>query len=552
MFLNKNSSCQFHFQPAGDKLVGYHNTNKMTSTDRSSFAEHREKIDRLKAFFSSGATKSYDARRRELLNFQKMLTDNKVEMCRALKEDLHKSLFEAQSVELAILFDDVQLILDELAALMQPETVSSPALTQPCHSELRPEPLGTILIIAPWNYPIFLLLGPLIGAIAAGNTVVLKPSEVAPASCALITTMVSAFLTKDWVTVLQGGEKETTQMLKERYDHIVYTGGGSIGRIVMTAAARHLCPVTLELGGKSPCIVDKDVADIYQAARRILSTKFLNCGQICIAPDYVIVHRSVAADLKQAMTKVLLEFYGDDVESSDSYCRVINQRHWHRLMAYIKEAVHEGAEVVAGGFGTEATKFISPTILHVKNDNVANLIQTKNKLKVMEEEIFGPILPIVIMDNITDTIKYVNANEKPLALYLFTTNDKVQKVVIEGTSSGAVVINDCIFHIANRNLPFGGVGGSGMGSYGGTHSFKVFSHYKPVMNRYTIVDPYLRFPPFTSTNTSIFWRIQTLVRNLRFPLKGKTVLIVIVILIVTMILQRRMSSVPAIKHFQKL
>jgi aldehyde dehydrogenase (NAD+) len=354
------------------------------------------------------------------------------------------------------------------------------------------EPLGVVLVIAPWNYPVQLLLSPLIGAIAAGNCAVLKPSEVTPTVSRLLATLVPRYLDPACVALVEGGVDETTALLRERFDHVFYTGNGAVAKVVMRAAAEHLTPVTLELGGKSPCIVDRNV-DLEIAARRIVWGKFLNAGQTCIAPDYVLVHESRESELLDAMKRTLRAFYGDDPKKSPDYGRVVNERHHRRLAVLLKDG-----EVVAGGEADEATRFIAPTILR----NVAP------DAPIMQVEIFGPILPVLRVASIDEAVAFVNARPKPLALYVFTRDAQVEEDVIARTTSGGACVNAPLWHIANPELPFGGVGPSGMGSYHGRDSFETFSHRKSVVTKSTRVDPKMAYPPYSKLKTAILKRLM--------------------------------------------
>jgi aldehyde dehydrogenase (NAD+) len=350
----------------------------------------------------------------------------------------------------------------------------------PGRSYVYREPLGVVAIIAPWNYPFQTAVLPLVGALAAGNCVVVKPSEIAPHTSALIAKWLPRYLDPRAVRVFEGGVPETTALLREKWDHIFYTGNGTVGRIVMEAASKHLTPVTLELGGKSPAIVD-ETADLDTAARRIVYGKFFNAGQTCVAPDYVLVHHEVHDALVNRMVSAIREFYGDDPKQSPDFARIINERHHARLTRLL-----EGADVVTGGESDVSEKYVAPTILRNVRETDA----------VMQEEIFGPILPVISVPDVGAAIAFVNRGDKPLALYCFSTSESAQDRVLAETSAGGTTINHVWLHVGVPSLPFGGVGGSGTGAYHGRHSFETFSHRRGVLKKPTLSDPPLLFPPY--------------------------------------------------------
>jgi aldehyde dehydrogenase (NAD+) len=365
---------------------------------------------------------------------------------------------------------------------MKPERVRTSKIAMPGRSYIYREPLGVTLIIGAWNYPLHLVLVPLIGAIAAGNCAVLKPSEVAPNVSALIAKWIPKYLDRKAVQVVEGSVPETTELLQEKWDHIFYTGNGTVGRIVMAAAARHLTPVTLELGGKSPCIVDES-ADLNMAAQRIVFGKFFNAGQTCVAPDYVLVHDHVHDALVNRMSSAIREFYGDDPKQSPDFARIVNERHHARLTRLLDDA-----DVVTGGETDVSDRYIAPTIIkNVKEDDA-----------VMQEEIFGPILPVISVPSVDSAIAFVNRRPKPLALYLFGRNKDVHDRVLAGTSAGGTTINHIWLHLGVDQLPFGGVGESGMGAYHGRLSFETFSHHRAVLKKPLLPDPPLLFPPYSA------------------------------------------------------
>jgi aldehyde dehydrogenase (NAD+) len=352
----------------------------------------------------------------------------------------------------------------------------------PASAWVQPEPLGVALIIGPWNYPFQLLLSPLVGAIAAGNCAILKPSEHAPHTAGLVADLIRSVFDSNYVAVVEGDAEVSQQLLAEKFDHIFFTGGTEIGRIVMQAAAKNLTPVTLELGGKSPCIVDRTTRLDY-AAKRIAWGKFINAGQTCIAPDYLLVDRTVKVEFMTHLLKAIQDLYGDDPAASPDFARIINQRQLTRL----KSLLNSG-KVVLGGDVNEADRYISPTVL----DEV-----TWTDL-VMESEIFGPILPVLTYDRLDEAIDQINARPKPLALYVFSEDKAVQDRVLRSTSSGGVCINDTVMQVSLSSLPFGGVGDSGMGSYHGRASFDTFSHYRSVLKRSMKFELNWRYAPYTA------------------------------------------------------
>jgi aldehyde dehydrogenase (NAD+) len=359
--------------------------------------------------------------------------------------------------------------------------VRLPLAQRPGRGRVVREPLGVVLVIAPWNYPVHLALLPVIGAIAAGNCVVVKPSEVSAHTSATLARLVPEYLDPDCIAVVEGGVRETTALLERRFDHIFYTGNGNVGRVVMGAAAKHLTPVTLELGGKSPVIVADD-ADLDVAARRIAWGKFLNAGQTCVAPDYALVARSVKDELIDELARSVTEFYGTDPKGSPDYARIVNDRHFHRLDALLGDGAH-----AVGGDTDPEQRYIAPTVLdHVAVD-----------APVMEDEIFGPLLPVLPVDDVDEAIGFVNERPHPLALYLFSRSNAVRDRVVASTTSGGVGVNATVLQTAVPPLPFGGVGASGTGAYHGRAGFETFSHRKAVLAKSTRVDPRLAYPPYS-------------------------------------------------------
>ncbi|MCZ2722545.1 aldehyde dehydrogenase family protein [Marinomonas sp. 15G1-11] len=447
----------------------------------SSLTQISFQVDGLKLSFRKGLTRTIAWRVHQLQQVKKMLQEQQSQFYKALALDLHKSEQEAWVSEIGFVISEVDHTLKYLNQWSQPRKVSTPLIAQPAKSYSLAEPLGTVLIISAWNYPIQLVLAPLVAAIAAGNCVVIKPSEVAEYSGSLLAELLPQYLDVDCIQVISGAIEETTELLKQSFDHIFYTGGEAVAKIIMRAAAEHLTPVTLELGGKSPCIVDSQT-NVEMSAARIVWSKWMNAGQTCVAPDYVLVEASFAENLIRAITSKIESFYGQNPESSQDYGRIINTRHFDRLVHYL-----EGENVVYGGQFNRQNQYLAPTII----------LSSNNQSPIMQEEIFGPILVIKTVKVLDDAIDFINSKPKPLALYLYTNDRSFEAKVVQQTSSGNVGINDGMMFMANPNLPFGGVGGSGMGRYHGQAGFNTFSHLKTIMKRRFLFDVALRYPPFS-------------------------------------------------------
>lgn len=419
-------------------------------------------------------------RSERLLKLREVLLKNQSKINQALKADLGKSTFEAWAGEIGFILEELSHLVKELPSLAAPQKVSTPMTMQPGKSAIYKEPYGVVLILAPWNYPIQLAISPLIGAIAAGNRVVVKPSELAPESSRLIEEIVTDVFSADEVIVVQGGVQETSDLLKEKFDYVFFTGSTHVGKIVMKAAAEHLTPVTLELGGKSPCLVD-DTASIAQTARRIAWGKWMNAGQTCVAPDYVLVPENKKAELVEELKASIRQFYGSTPSQSPDYGRIINERHFDRLVNLMNNI-----NIAVGGEHDRAARYIAPTVM----------TDVSPEHNIMQEEIFGPLLPILTYKSLDEAIRFIKQRPKPLAFYFFSTNSAAQERVLEQIPFGGGCINDTIMHLANGELPFGGVGESGMGAYHGSLSFETFSHHKSVFKQTTLVDVPLRYPPY--------------------------------------------------------
>ncbi|XP_061461266.1 aldehyde dehydrogenase family 3 member A2-like isoform X2 [Rhineura floridana] len=438
-------------------------------------------VERARAAFNMGKMHPFEFRIQQLKAIKRMLQEKETEITVALKADLNKNELSSYSYEILGILGDIDVMVEKLPEWAAPQHVGKTIVTLSDETYIHYEPLGVVLIIGAWNYPFGLIMHPLIGAIAAGNAVVLKPSEVSGHTAKLLEEILPQYLDKDLFPVVTGGVPETTELLKQRFDHILYTGNSQVGKIVMEAAAKHLTPVTLELGGKSPCYVDKD-CNLDVACRRITWGKYMNCGQTCIAPDYVLCDQSIQNKMVEIIKKTLKEFYGEDIKKSPDYERIVNKHHFRRIMGLL-----EGQKIAHGGEADESTCFIAPTIL----------TDVSPDAKVMQEEIFGPVLPIVTVKGVDDAIRLINQREKPLALYVFANNKKVIKKMIAETSSGGVTANDVLMHFSVSGLPFGGVGNSGMGSYHGRYSFETFSHRRSCLIRTFKMEGFnnIRYPP---------------------------------------------------------
>ncbi len=451
----------------------------------------------LRSSFERGVTRSYAWRVRQLKALKSMLEERSAEIEDALFADLGKNPAESQLTEIGVVAGEIEHTLTHLRRWLRPRRVPVPLALAPASAATMLEPLGVVLVIAPWNYPLQLLLAPVAGALAAGTAVVMKPSELAPATSAVMAELIPLYLDSRAVAVVEGGVEETTALLAQRFDHIFYTGNGTVGRIVMEAAAKHLTPVTLELGGKSPVYVD-DTVDLAATARRIAWGKFMNAGQTCVAPDYLLATDTVAEQLVPHLVDAISELYDGDPRTSSSYGRIINDKQFTRLSGLL-----EGQTVRTGGKRDERTRYFAPTVLD----------EVPRDAPVMAQEIFGPILPIVRVTGLDDAIAFIRSGEKPLALYAFTSSKEAARRILTETSSGAVGFGVPVAHLTVPGLPFGGVGESGMGSYHGRRSIEIFSHTKSVLSKRLAPDTLkLVYPPFTVKKENL---IRGLMRRLR-------------------------------------
>ncbi|MGO1487217.1 MAG: aldehyde dehydrogenase family protein [Arachnia sp.] len=449
------------------------------------------RVDDARGAFASGRTKPLAWRRQQLKALERMLTESASRLREALWADLRKNQVESQLTEIFSVIGEIRHALKNLDRWSADRKVRATALVGPARAAIHREPLGTVLIIGPWNYPINLIFSPLVGALAAGNTVVLKPSEVAPACSALVAELVPKFLDADAIVVVEGGVEETTALLKCRFDHIFYTGNGAVGSVVMVAAAKNLTPVTLELGGKSPVWVDSSAA-LESAARAIAWGKFSNCGQTCVAPDYVLTTPELVEPLAREIARVTRQMYNSDPAKSRNYGRIVNEKHTARLAGLL-----ESGRAYMGGGADVAERYIAPTIL----------LDVDPDSPIMQDEIFGPILPIIAVDDLDGAIDFINARPKPLALYAFSEDETVRVQIQDRTSSGGLGFNLVLAQLVVTALPFGGVGGSGMGRYHGEFGMKTFSHEKAVLRKLRGPDPFaLARPPYSWVTRKLFMR----------------------------------------------
>ncbi|MCI5726343.1 MAG: aldehyde dehydrogenase [Clostridium sp.] len=435
-----------------------------------------------KEYYLSGETLSVKFRIEKLRLLKKVIKDNEEKLLSALKKDLNKSNFEGYVTEIGILYQEIDYAIKNVKKWAKREKKRTDIVYFPAKSYIYKQPYGVVLIISPFNYPIQLAFSPLIGAISAGNCAIIKPSEYAINSAMVIEEIINSTFDKRYINVIDplGGKETVSELLSLKFNYIFFTGSVRVGKIVMEAASKNLIPVTLELGGKSPCIVDKD-ANIKLSAKRIVWGKYLNVGQTCVAPDYVYVHKDVKEKLLKEMVKEIESEYGKDAKKSEDYARIIRKEEVKRLQGYLDEG-----EIYYGGEVDIEDRYISPTIL----------TNIKENSKILEEEIFGPIFPVYEFEDITKVIEYVNSKERPLALYYFSEDKNKIETVLSSTTSGGVTINDTIIHVSSTHIPFGGVGNSGMGNYHGKASFDTFTHKKSVVKRSTLMEFPFRFPPY--------------------------------------------------------
>jgi len=438
-------------------------------------------VNSQREYYVSGATVSVEARKKVLLSLKKALMKHENDIYDALHKDLLRPKMESYAMEFHIVMSEIEYFLKHIEKLNKRRHCPSPMEFFKSTSYVYPEPCGVVLIISPWNYPIQLTLAPLIGAIAAGNCVMVKPSEYTPSCAAVIETILSEAFDERHAAVVRGNREANKFLLQQKYDYIFFTGSYEVGKVVMRAASEHLTPVTLELGGKSPCLVD-ETADLYKAAKRIVWGKLVNAGQTCVAPDYILVHQSVRDAFIEHLKKHIVASVGENAQTSDSYTRIVNRKHFDRL-----KGLMENEHKAFGGGVNEDTLQISPTILDEANWDSP----------VMKEEIFGPLLPVMTYSDLDKTIDHLNTLAKPLAFYYFTRDRKREQTVMRKMTYGGGCVNDTLIHAGTHYMPFGGVGESGMGGYHGKASFDTFSHYKSVVKKSLAVDIPIRFAPYT-------------------------------------------------------
>ena len=473
-------------QPDAQQSDVYQTDNDTATKDAatSAQAQMRTSIERQRTFFSTGKTRSLSFRRSQLQRLKAAIVAATDDIYTALSADLGKCKTEAFMSEVALSLGDIDDALKHLSSWARPRRVGIPVPFQPATGRVVPEPLGVVLIISPWNYPFHLTIGPLVSAIAAGNCAMVKPSEMSSHTSSLLCRLIQQTFPKELVSAVEGDAEVAKALLAEPFDHIFFTGSPSVGKLIMQAAAQHLTPVTLELGGKSPCIVGKS-ANLSVAAKRIVWGKAFNAGQTCVAPDYLMVHRSVKEALTVAIAQTIQDFFGEDMAESPDYGRIVSDRHFQRLAHLMEEAMGTGKRI-SGGQHNAKTRYMALTVIDEVPASAA----------IMQEEIFGPILPVIDFEEIDEAISFINDRPKPLALYLFSTDRTEQQIVEAQTSSGGLCFNETITQYAISGLPFGGVGQSGMGKAHGKAGFDTFSHYKTVMSKANWLDLPLRYPPY--------------------------------------------------------
>lgn len=454
-------------------------------------ADYKSMLHAQRAYFRRGECKNVEFRIRQLKSLLQWICEHEQEIMDALYQDLNKSPFEAYATEIGIVKEEIRFALKHIRKWAAPKRVKTPITQFPSKSFIYKEPYGVVLIMSPWNYPFQLTIAPLVGAICAGNCAVVKPSAYSPAVTKLMAEMIRELFPAEYIAVVEGGRKENQALLDEKFDYIFFTGSVNVGKYVMEKASIHLTPVSLELGGKSPCIVD-ETADLKLAAKRIVWGKFLNSGQTCVAPDYILVQKNVKEKLIKQINKYIRKMYGKDVLENAEYPKMINEKHFDRVVGLM-----EGVHIVSGGQSDRASLKIAPTVLD----------QVTWESPVMQEEIFGPLLPVISFYDMEEAVRMVNARPRPLALYYFTKDKEREAKILRNTSYGGGCINDTVVHLATSYMPFGGVGNSGMGGYHGKASFDTFTHKKSIMKKSGLIDIPIRYAPFKN-KLSLLKKIQ--------------------------------------------
>ncbi|MBM7868667.1 aldehyde dehydrogenase (NAD+) [Clostridium pascui] len=463
------------------------NTEELSTQDVELILEEQKK------YFNTQVTKDIDFRIKQLRILKQSIKKYEEQILKALNKDLGKHKNEAYMTEVGYVYNSITHVIKNLKKWARPEKRPTPIYLMPAKSYIISEPYGSVLIIGPYNYPFQLLIEPLIGAMAAGNTALLKPSEMTPNASKVVKEMIEDAFDKEYIGCVEGGIDTNTSLINGKFDYIFFTGSAAVGKIVMQAAAKNLVPVTLELGGKSPVIVEES-ANIKEAARRIIWGKTANAGQTCVAPDYVVVHERVKDELITEMMNALTEYYGEDIEKNDSFGRIVNGRHFNRIKAMLEK---DKDGIVFGGHWNEEDRYIEPTLIEISSEDAAT----------MQEEIFGPVLPIMTYKNLDNIITKIRNLPKPLALYLFTRNKRVESKVLSEISSGNACVNDTIMHTANPYLPFGGVGNAGIGAYHGKDSFVTFSHRKGILKKPAGINNSIIYPSFTEKQLKLIKKL---------------------------------------------
>lgn len=451
----------------------------------------KELLRKQRGYFQSGATLNLEVRKQRLTTLRDCIREMEYEILEALRCDLGKSQAEGYMSEVGMVLEEIRYMLKHIKCFAKEQRVKTPISQFHAKSYVKPCPYGTVLIMSPWNYPFLLSMAPLVDALAAGNTAVLKPGRDAAATSQILCRLVEKAFPQELVSVVEGGREANSQLLEEKFDYIFFTGGKRVGRLVMEKAARHLTPVSLELGGKSPCIVD-ETADIPLTARRLVFGKFLNLGQTCVAPDYLLVHKSVKDELLSCITDEIQRQFGQDPLKNPDYGRIINEKHFQRLLGLL-----EGQTVYTGG-GSDRNRRIAPTVL----------TDVTMESPVMNEEIFGPILPVLDFERLEEVIAVIQQHPTPLALYLFTKKRSTKERITTEVAFGGGCINDTIIHLASAHMGFGGVGESGMGAYHGKAGFDTFTHYKSLVDKKTWIDLPMRYSPYTERKTKMIKRVM--------------------------------------------